>query len=99
MGDGKQHMFGEVFSTISLLTQFFPNPLKRWWSYFVFFSLFFFPGKREIKVIHWLSDLTSSPHYIFSSLLCLTSAKMCSSFAQVRDSLGRILSTLFHPEL
>jgi len=51
MGDGKQHAFNEVFSAISLLRQAFSNSLKRWWGYFVFFSLFFFPGKREINVI------------------------------------------------
>lgn len=94
MGDGKQHAFNEVFLTISLLSQVFSNPQKKWWGYFVwgffFFSVYFsFQVKRKWKesLIQWFSDLTSSPHcMLYFCLLCLTSATKCLSSAGVRDS-------------
>lgn len=98
LGDGKQPVFNEVFAPISPLRQVFSSPYKRWWGYFVglvFFSssLFFFPGKREIKAVPspWLSDLTGSPHYVFSFLLSLILSTMCLASAGVGDSLERIL--------
>lgn len=66
----------------------------------VFFSgLFFFPGKREIKAVPspWLSDLTGSPHYVFSFLLCLLLSTMCLASAGVGDSLERILPPFLPP--
>lgn len=74
----------------------FSNPYKRCWGCFVgfyFSSLFFFPGKREIKVVPSPCDLTSSPQCIFFSALF----NLECNVQELGGSPERILPPFFPP--